>query len=403
MGELLRRYWHPIAAETEFDNKSTKQLRLLGEDLVLYRDRSGAYGLLALHCPHRRADLSYGYVEQHGLRCSYHGWAFNEHGECVGAPFEEAVAGNSRFRDAITQIAYPVQALAGMLFAYLGPAPAPINPVWETFTWENGFAQIVFSELACNWLQSQENSIDPVHFEWLHNNWSMRLRDQHDTYAPTHMKIAFEEFDQGFGYKRLLANSDESDDGWAFPRMCIMPNLFCPGATHFEYKVPVDDRHTLHVIWNWDPVPTEQRPYVQERIPHWYAPVKDAATGRWITSHVVNQDTVAWIGQGSITDRENEHLGRSDVGVAMLRARLEEDLKAITEDRDPTGIIRDVKESVITWPFAPWRAHLARDFTTEDLSELRIRFGLSENDYFVFYAGQPTDVREEYKTAMGLS
>lgn len=86
MGELLRRYWHPIAAETEFEDRSTKQIRLLGEDLVLCRDRSGSYGL---HCPHRRADLSYGFIEESGLRCSYHGWAVNEHEDCLAAPFEE--------------------------------------------------------------------------------------------------------------------------------------------------------------------------------------------------------------------------------------------------------------------------------------------------------------------------
>ena len=145
MGELLRRYWHPIAAVTEFEDKSTKPVRLMGEDLVLYKDRSGTWGLLALHCPHRRADLSYGFVEECGLRCSYHGWAFDEKGNCISQPFEDTVNSSTRFRDAIKQQAYPVEERAGMLFAYLGPDPAPYCPTWEPFTWDNGFRQIVLA------------------------------------------------------------------------------------------------------------------------------------------------------------------------------------------------------------------------------------------------------------------
>jgi hypothetical protein len=100
---------------------------------------------------------------------------------------------------------------------------------------------------------------------------------------------------------------------------------------------------------------------------------------------VVNQDTVVWVGQGAIADRE--HLGRSDVGVAMLRPRLEQDLEAVMDERDPEGLIRDVGSAEVTWPFAPWQARLEEDFSADDLRQLRVRFGLSEDDYFVFYAG----------------
>lgn len=401
MGELLRRYWHPIAAVSEFDDKSTKTVRLLGEDLVLYRDLSGTYGLVGLHCAHRRADLSYGWVEETGIRCSYHGWCYDEKGSCIAAPFEDLGSGGSSFRERVRQVAYPVEALAGMVFAYLGPQPTPVNPIWETFNWTDGFAQIVFQEIPCNWLQSQENSIDPVHFEWLHNNWTTKLQGEQGPYAPTHLKIAFDEWEHGFGYKRILENSDESDVGWAFPRMCIMPNLFCPSATHFEYKVPIDNYNTLHVVWNWDAVPAEMSPYHQEGIPCWTAPLKDPLTGRWITSHVVNQDTVAWVGQGTITDRENEQLGRSDAGVARLRSKLREDMQSVAGGRDPSGIIRDAGKAVVEWPFAPWRER----FTTpvpKKLVTIRRRPGLAEDDYFGFYAGQPETVRQAFRAAMGI-
>src|SRR5438034_122757 len=89
MGELLRRYWMPIAAETEMEDTPVKPVRLMGEDLVLYRDGAGTYGLLDRHCCHRRADLSYGYVQECGLRCNYHGWLYDERGRCLAQPWEE--------------------------------------------------------------------------------------------------------------------------------------------------------------------------------------------------------------------------------------------------------------------------------------------------------------------------
>ena len=83
MGELLRRYWMPIAAVAELDDHATKPVRLLGEDLVLFKDKAGSYGLLDRHCAHRRADLSYGWVEDCGLRCHYHGWRWDPTGRCL--------------------------------------------------------------------------------------------------------------------------------------------------------------------------------------------------------------------------------------------------------------------------------------------------------------------------------
>ena len=164
MGDLLRRYWMPIAGVYEFDQASTKPIRLMGEDLVLYRDLSGTYGLVQRQCPHRRADLSFGMVEAQGLRCSYHGWQFNQHGACIHQPFEDTAHPERDAKARVQLTAYPVQAKGGMLWAYMGPLPAPLLPDWEAFSWDNGFTQVVLSEVPCNWFQCQENSIDTVHF-----------------------------------------------------------------------------------------------------------------------------------------------------------------------------------------------------------------------------------------------
>ena len=128
-----------------------------------------------------------GIVEAYGLRCNYHGWMFDETGACREQPFEDIDAPEIRFRDQIRIRAYRVEAKAGLLWAYLGPEPAPLVPNWEPFCWNNGFVQIVFATVPCNWFQCQENSIDPVHFEWMHDNWGARLKGRNDT-APRHLK-----------------------------------------------------------------------------------------------------------------------------------------------------------------------------------------------------------------------
>lgn len=402
MGELLRRYWHPIAAESEFEGRSIKPVRIMGEDLVLYRDERGTYGLVDRHCPHRRADLAHAIVEECGIRCNYHGWKFDETGRCVHQPFEDTVQPNSRFKDQVSVNAYRVKAKAGLCWAYLGPEPAPLIPTWEPFTYENGFCQIAFSDVPCNWLQCQENSIDPVHFEWLHNNWSMVLSGQREPYAPTHRQISFEEFEYGFGYHRLLEDEDESDFNWLLQRLCILPNLFLP-RTHFEWRVPVDDETTLSVVWSYTRVPRDCEPYRQATIPHWYAPITDPVSGRWITSHVINQDTVAWVGQGTVAQRNLEHLGRSDRGVIMLRRQLELDMQAVAEGRDPKGIIRDESANVcIDLPGNRRELFLVGLERAEWLRQFAVTSKNNPGDYFSLLVGQPPEVRAAFEEAVRI-
>ncbi len=401
MGGLLRRYWHPVGGVSELARRPIKPVRLLGEDLVLYRDRSGGYGLLDRHCPHRRADLLYGFIEERGLRCSYHGWRYDRDGRCLAQPFEDSVDPGSRFRDKVRIKAYPVEAKAGLLWAYLGPDPTPLVPTWEPFTWENGFRQVVLAEIPCNWFQCQENSIDPIHFEWQHDTWRLRRAGDPDGRAPAHLKVAFEEFPYGITYKRVREDTDEDHPLWTIGRNCLWPNALFTGD-HFEWRVPIDDDATLSVGWFFNPVPRDRRPYVQEEIPCWHGPVRDEATGRWITSHVMNQDFVAWVGQGRRADRSGEHLGRSDRGVIMMRRRFLDDLARIADGGDPKAVVRDpainrrIDLPVIGREFlvdGPAREDL------EDATHPRIRALRS----FIFQAGQPEEVRTAYDAAMGFT
>jgi len=402
MGELLRRYWHPVAALAELGDHATRPVRLLGEDLVLYKDLGGNYGLLDRHCAHRRADLAYGVVEECGLRCHYHGWRYDHTGRCIEQPYEDTVAPGSRQKERIRIKAYRVEALAGLLWAYLGPEPAPLVPNWEPFTWANGFVQIVFSEVPCNWFQCQENSVDPVHFEWMHDNWGARLRQDKGPYAPRHLKIDFEEFEYGITYKRIREGTDESHPLWTVGRVGLWPNALFTG-NHCEWRVPVDDSATLSVGWFFSRVPKDREPYVQKRIPYWTSPVKDPQTGRWITSHVMNQDFVAWAGQGVVADRTQEHLGRSDRGVIMMRRRFLADLELIAKGGDPKAVIRDPKvNECVALPIA-WRETFTQGLTREQWEDLRrggALGGAARRD-FAWLVGQPEEVSRAYNEAMG--
>jgi 5,5'-dehydrodivanillate O-demethylase len=398
MGDLLRRYWMPIAGATEFDREPVRAVRIFGEDLVLYRDLSGTYGLVDRHCPHRRADLSYGFVESCGIRCNYHGWQFDERGTTVEQPFEDTANPEARFRDRVHIRSYPVAVKAGLVWAYLGPQPAPLLPDYEPFNWTNGFRQIVISEVPCNWLQAQENSIDPVHFEWMHRNWSVRLGGASGPYAPRHLKVAFDEFEHGFVYRRITEDTNDRDLLWTVGRTCLWPNALFTGD-HFEWRVPIDDENLLSVTWHFARVPQDREPFVQVSIPTWHGPIVDPLTGRWISTHVMNQDFIAWVGQGRVSDRENEHLGSSDRGVILLRKRFLEELERVQRGEEPKAIVRDPAQNVnIPLPIA-LRELLVNSLPRAEFEQHPI---LGSRRY-PFQAGQPDEVRQAFDEAMGYT
>src|SRR6202012_450226 len=129
---------------------------------------------------------------------------------------------------------------------------------------------------------------------------------------------------------------EETNEAWTVGRVCLWPNALFTGS-HFEWRVPIDDTTTLSVTWHFSRVPIEREPYVQDRIPTWHGPIKDALTGTWITSHVMNQDFVAWLGQGAIADRTQEHLGTSDKGIMMIRRRFFEEMERIAAGGEAKG------------------------------------------------------------------
>src|SRR6266498_1024515 len=222
VGELLRRYWHPIAAVSELALNETKYVRILGEELVLFKDRQGRFGLVGAYCAHRRANLTYGIVEEDGLRCPYHGWKYDSTGRCVEQPFEETLRLSNAPSDKLTLSAYPVEQLGGLIFAYLGPSPAPLLPRCDLLIEENVWRETGYTVTLCNWLQTVENILDPVHVEWLHGvfrNYTTEHtgRTERQRKRIRHVKIAFDltkygiVTSQGALYDRTQENLADSD------------------------------------------------------------------------------------------------------------------------------------------------------------------------------------------------
>jgi 5,5'-dehydrodivanillate O-demethylase oxygenase subunit len=361
MGQLLRRYWHPIAPSAELSEENpTKEVRLMSEDLVLFRSTAGKIGLIEPSCPHRKANLSYGVPEPEGIRCAYHGWLFDETGACIDQPSEPA---GSRFKDKVKMKAYPVEEFAGLIWAYMGPLPAPILPKWDALTWEDAWRDMYYCVLPCNWLQCQENSLDPVHFEWLHRYWggwvqNKRLPETERAIwdAQTlprgrhQVKVGFDRFEYGIIKRRLLEGESEQDEWWRIGHPIIFPNLLRVGEAHpteagwvhaFQMRVPIDDTHTLHIVHrNFLPRPgvtyAKQDP---TQIP-WEERAVFDDQGKPLNTWVVGQDQSAWITQGAISDRATEALGVTDVGIIMFRNLIEEQIRIVEEGGEPMNVHR---------------------------------------------------------------
>ncbi len=368
-GELLRRYWHAVAATGELTAaKPKKRVKILNEDLVLYRDKSGGYGLVAEKCSHRGVSLYYGFVEPDGIRCAYHGWKYDACGKCIDQPFENPEAG---FKDKIQHPAYPVEQLGGLLFAYLGPLDKkPLLPKWDLLVRLDGKKQVDLAEtLRCNWLQAMENSVDPTHTYFLHSH-TLKLKGDPD-HVPFHYRMVSKiDFDlvitptwAGIQKQRIFADENAPAET---PHPLVFPNiLFVPVRTGYalHFRTPIDDRNTQ--VFQYRFMPTTDGTNVAQ--PDQAAIVEIGTTdenGEFHMDNFTSQDHMAWETQGPIADRAKEHLGEGDRGVIMFRKLLREQIQAVQAGQDPVGVNRDpAKDETIQ--MIPEKAYDAFSFNAQ--------------------------------------
>jgi 5,5'-dehydrodivanillate O-demethylase len=276
----------------------------------------------------------------------------------------------STYKDKVRLPGYPVEELGGLIFAYLGPQPAPLLPRFDLFVESNRLRSIGRTTIPCNWLQIMENSVDPTHAEWLHGWYFAYVLDrmnpggpnaaQHSGFVKHHVKIGFDVFEWGIIKRRLLEGGSEADEDWAVGHPLIFPHMLQVGLAFqntFQIRVPVDDTTTEHYWYSVEAPDEGVELPPQKTVPVYQVPYREE-NGAFIVDYVDGQDIMCWITQGPIADRSQEHLGTSDKGVILLRSLLTEQIERVQRGEDPIGVIRDpAKNHIIRLPQEKNKGH----------------------------------------------
>jgi phthalate 4,5-dioxygenase len=361
MGNLFRRYWLPalLSEEVAEPDGPPVRVRLLGEDLVAFRDTSGAVGLVSAFCPHRRAPLFFGRNEECGLRCVYHGWKFDRTGACVDMPSEPP---DSLFKSKVTVEAYPTWDAGGLIWAYLGPpALEPPHPDYELLRAPADHRYMTKSFEDCNYLQALEGGVDPTHARILHNRdiGDLSFINKYDELVA---ELHLEKTNYGFTYAGIRQRGEFD---WVRRYHWIMPTFHMRGSNeglaqmarkdevptvNGHIWIPIDDEHVW--VYNFDfsadpnvPLSPEQVMKHETRLgrgegldanhmskrnrsnDYMIDRAKQKATSMTGIDGINTQDLAVQEGMGAISDRSLEHLGTTDRAVITLRQIL---LDAVT-------------------------------------------------------------------------
>jgi len=348
-GEFMRRYWQPVLASKNVTERP-QEVRLLGEDLIVFRDRTGRPGLLYPRCMHRGTSLFWGKTEERGIRCCYHGWLFDVEGRCLEQPCEPNMGSASR--GLVRQPWYPVQERYGVVWTYMGPPDRrPLLPRYDVLenlredeeycvhddSW-GSHNDTTMPVVPYSWLHMNDNIVDPSHVEILHTTFSIvQFQEQFAIPAET----SFEYFENGVKtvFERKLPDGRRSYGSSVamLPNIMSVPNVvkFNPGkATSMGWVVPVDDTH-CRIVYTIRASETDPDPM---RVPARFN------GKRWSEMTIEErQDTPgdyeAQAGQGPISLHSEEHLVTGDIGIAMLRRMLEREIRKVQAGEDPVGVV----------------------------------------------------------------
>ncbi|WP_260925110.1 Rieske 2Fe-2S domain-containing protein [Novosphingobium sp. 9] len=372
-GELLRRYWQPVALVTDLpEGAAPLPLRIMGDDLVLFRDGSGKVGALDRKCAHRCADLALARVESDGLRCPYHGWLFDGAGSVLDQPAEASPTAKHR----IKARAYPVHEAAGAFWLYLGPGEAPPFPDFPALRGDQAYRYTCRWFGESNWLQASEGNIDPVHTSYLHQIelGSADMQARWGIFSNTaRPQISVE--DTRFGIRiyttRALSEGGNSlrVTNFVMPNACAVGGFegdLGEGGATMLWDVPVDNEHH----WRWEFIFHRSGELAKEALDTQYRAEKLPGTDRMTrTAETLYgqdrasmeagyylglgpcfsvHDVVITQSQGQVHDQRDEHLSSSDIAIVRARRMLDEGCQAVAAGEDPRGVFRDAAASDLT-------------------------------------------------------
>jgi phenylpropionate dioxygenase-like ring-hydroxylating dioxygenase large terminal subunit len=351
-GELMRRYWQPIAVSGRVTDLPRK-VRVLGEDLILFRDKKGRPGLVYPRCMHRGTSLFYGRVEEEGIRCCYHGWLFDVEGRCLEQPCEPD---GGRHREAARQPWYPLEERYGLIFAYMGPpAKKPVLPRYDNLEtvapglvlWAEvgGFGSTGDASLAVlpySWLHMNDNVMDPFHVHVLHSTISGIQFHEQFALLP---KADFVYADHGVCYSavRQLGEGREVDrvSSWLMPNIMSVPDIGMQAgqSSGISWVVPVDDSHYVQAFAM--KLPKDQS--------FWEMRLKGKTWGEMTEEEHQRTpgDYEAQAGQGPISLHSEEHLVTSDRGIMMQRRLLAQQMEVVAKGGDPLGVNFDAERALV--------------------------------------------------------
>ena len=343
-GEYIRRYWHPVALASEV-SETPKEIRILGEDLVIFRTSKKNLGLVHKACPHRRASMVYGKTEERGIRCCYHGWLFSPDGEILETPGEEPNSKQaSKLKKTFKLGAYPIIEFNGLVFAYLGPMEKiPDFPIYDSFEIPGNITRPYRIDYNCNWIQVLDAIMDPVHTSFLHGQSS---GVQFSKGFAEVGEIEF--FERGIQY--LGCNTRRIEDNvWIRVNELILPNFTQAGAafaadgtktryfgrsSFTRWVVPVDDHHCVALAWanfgeRGDPIEYNNQEGCEK------IEAGEIIDRTFEEKQKSPGDTEAVEGMGSISTHKGEHLMTTDQGVMIYRRRIKKLIKSLEEGREP--------------------------------------------------------------------
>jgi phenylpropionate dioxygenase-like ring-hydroxylating dioxygenase large terminal subunit len=367
MGEAMRRYWHPIATSATLTPDVPHRTRVLGEDLIVFRDGKGRPGVVFERCAHRGSSLYYGRIEEDGIRCCYHGWKFGVQGHCL----EQAIEPDrGRRRDVARQPWYPVEERYGLVFVYMGPPDRkPVLPRYDFMEpkeeddqyyagWPVPGMTVTGMLQNFNWLQLYENGIDPLHVNWLHSQHSGHQfinagtptglpEDFFDPYT-VNDEVTYHRTEYGAKYKVPFLGQEENG---VRPERVWVGELHLPNAWMFaDFSRPTPDVQTDMILWAVPSDDTHHRVWFSirssdpERVYRLVDGVKQNGKSPWELTEEERQrfpgDGEAQESQGPITLHSEETLATTDRGVVLLRRLLKTMVDDVEAGRDPQGVSR---------------------------------------------------------------